>query len=191
MSSIIKLNLLAMVLLFNGCGHKAPITCSEISKNYIQYDSFYESIILDTAKEYEELAKYMFIHDKVYKFNEDIDTYFLYLELLKIKEIEDPNLNRYCRNINSTVKYTTPINLSEELKMIKDRWTEDFNEKIDNNLKDKIRFNVVDACEEEASTLVKYILTYQITGKDKGSNKIYDQMKDMYRECLDKYKEKK
>jgi len=25
MSSIIKLNLLAMVLLFNGCGHKAPI----------------------------------------------------------------------------------------------------------------------------------------------------------------------
>ena len=168
------------LFLLNGClGSKAPITCSEISNNYAKYDYIEKPIILDTAKGYEELAEYIFFYDSIDKFNEDIDTYFLYLELLKVKKIDKPYLNKYCRNISSTIHESNTTFMLNRLKKIKNSWTEDYGNKIDETLKNKIKFNVLDGCQSFASKLMKYIIIYN--GMD---NEIYIEMKNTYQDCL-------
>jgi hypothetical protein len=180
-----------MVFMLNGClGSKAPITCSELSNDYHRYNIVKDNIILDVAKDYQALAKYIFIYDNTSQFNKDIDTYFLYLELFKKKSIDKPFINKYCNSINFTIKDENISKVSNELNKIKEKWTHDYNENIENNLKNKVKFNEIDGCEKMASQLVEYIVTFQIKGQNKNSHEIYIEMKEEYNKCLSIYKKR-
>lgn len=171
-----------LLVIFNAClGSKAPITCSQLSNEYSVDTHIKEDITLNVTKGYQELAKYIFVYDKTSKFNENIDTYFLYLELFKKKSIGTPFINNYCNSINFAIKDENISRVSNELNKIKVKWTNSYNINIENSLKKKIKFNEIDACEEYASKLVEYIITYQITVQ---KDEIYSVLNKTYRDCL-------
>jgi len=177
-----------LVLILNGClGNKAPITCVQLSNDYYKYNNTEKEIILDVAKGYQELAKYIFVYDNTSQFNIDIDTYFLYLELFKKKSIDKPFVNDYCHSINLALKDENMSKVSSRLNKIKEKWTNDYNINIENNLKNKIKFNEIDGCKEYASILVEYILTYRIINR---KDEIYLELLNNYNNCLDLHKNK-
>ena len=179
-----KLILLLMSFILTACmGTKAPVTCSELSDRYASLGHL--SIKLDTAKGYEELTEYIFKYDSIYKFNEDIDTYLLYLELLKVKKVDNAYINPYCQHINNTVQENNITIMEKELKEIKYSWTVDYIEKINKSSTKYIKFNIVNGCEKIASDLEEYMRTFKI---DMSSDIIYNLMKKEYDTCLIKNK---
>lgn len=179
--------LLATFILTACIGTKAPITCSELSNRYNALEE-HLSITLDTAKGHEELSEYIFKYDNIFQFNEDIDTYLLYLELLKVKKTDGSYINYYCHRINNAIQENNITVMLKEFKEIKYFWTEDYTKKIDKNSNKNIKFNVIDGCQEVASKLETYILTYKINTQ---SDDVYIILKDRYQNCLKSKKKKK
>lgn len=183
----IKLFLSLCFIAFNltACmGTKAPITCSQLAT---RYNSLNKSIILNTARGYEDLTQYIFIYDSIYQFNEDIDTYLLYLELLKVKELDNPFTNRYCQHINNTIQENNTTIILKKFKEIKYSWTEDYIDKINRVTQKNIQFNRIDDCQKVASQLQEFILTFRI---NMSNDSIYNSMKKQYMECLTKNNKK-
>lgn len=181
MNKCIKTTFILMTFLLNGCiGSKAPITCSEISN---KFNAFKKPIVLKTSKGFEELSEYIYIYDKVFKFNRDVDTYFLYLELLNKKTIGSFDTNSYCNKINKVIKENNTTVMLTKLEKIKNHWTNDYSDKINNKLNNKINFKTVYGCQALAEQLMTYIMTYNLNN-DKTSQKIYLIMKNNYLDCL-------
>jgi hypothetical protein len=171
-----------MIFLLTGCmSPKAPITCSEISDRF----NFLEKPMeLKTSTGFEELSEYIYIYDSVFKFNKDVDTYFLYLELLKKRKIDDFDTNDYCEHINQTIKEHNTTVMLTKLEKIKNDWTDDYSNEINSRLDNKIKFKTVYGCQSLAGELMDYIMTYNLNS-DKNSQEIYLGLKNGYLDCLD------
>jgi hypothetical protein len=172
-----------MIFLLTGCmSPKAPITCFEISNNYSKYDS--SEVVLSSTKGYKYLSEYVFKYDSIYKFNQDIDTYFLYLELLKIDKVDNPFINKYCKSINNTLNEKNSTIMLKRLDKIKLDWTEDYSSKLNRAVKNKIKFQEINGCENIARALETSVMRHN-ANHDKSSRKNYTIIKSMYSDCLE------
>ena len=78
----------------------------------------------------------------------------------------------------------------KRLDKIKLDWTEDYSSKLNRAVKNKIKFQEINGCENIARALQKSVMRHNIN-HDKSSRKNYTIIKDMYRDCLDAYIKKK
>jgi hypothetical protein len=152
---------------------KPPISCSQLVDKFNSYPS--KTVILDTAKGYMSLTKDIYLRDKVVEFSSKIKIFFLYLELLEVKEIENPFISKYCRDTNFIIKDTNQSRLITKLERLREQWTEDYAYK---KMDIKIEFNEINACKTIAKKL------QNISLNDVKSKENYFNMQERYFECL-------
>ena len=171
--------LLIVIFILNSCSRSnVPLSCKDLSTNYSRYNSL-EAIILYSAKEHNALAKYLFLYDETYKFNKNINTYLLYLELLEKKSIDSPRINKYCKNISFMVQKGNLANSTYSLSKLKKEWTKSYIDKI----KNKIVYKEISGCEEFAISLENYIAKYRIKNNEIDTTE-FIKRKNLYNSCL-------
>lgn len=189
-----KMTIFPMLLipsfLFISCSEKVGISCCELTNVYKMYDCKNCSISkpIDVAKGYEQMAKSIFIDEKVSRFSSKVDRYLN--DLYYTRKVNYPYISTYCREAEQiSSKDLNATSRIAALDTLKDKWIRGYKKQLTEDIKGKLKFNKLDGCDTQADALES--LVQDKSGTHKKSEEHYSNVKLSYQECLYLVKQKK
>lgn len=176
---------------FIGCSKPAPLSCCNLVNIYQTFEYPECSIPkpLDVARGYERIAKIVLIDQFTQEFQDKVK---LYLDhMYYSQEVHNPYIHKYCREVNNIVR-STESNLTRrdiQLRGLEVAWVKAYKNKLNQDLKGKLKFNRLDGCEKEAESFERVLFDQK--GVQEQSHEHYLDIKRIYEDCLFNANERK
>ena len=180
-----------LISLFSACSKNLHTTsCCELTNIYKMYDCKNCSISkpIDVARGYEQMAKSIFIDEKVIEFSSKVDRYVN--DLYYTKKVNHPSISTYCREAEQiSSRDLNGTSRSKALATLMDNWIKGYKKQLTKDIRGKLKFNKLDGCDTQADALDE--LVRDKSGTHKKSEEHYSNVKLNYDDCLNIEKRKK